>query len=86
MNLKFEGLLLETMAACCKRCDDKSAETKKTWFGSKQIARAEDRLMWNSQSGLRGPIGPDEMIEDLISWLCRKDDLWHSQARHLADE
>ena len=46
----------------------------------------DKRIQGKSQRGWKGPIGPGEIREDLVGWLCNKFDLWHSLAHHLADE
>jgi len=48
------------------------------WEGVKQKEKL--KRFW------KAPIGTDEMSQDLVAWLCHEDDLWHSQAHHLAGE
>jgi|EP01050_Picozoa_sp_SAG11_P000511 hypothetical protein len=64
----------------------KGAESKKRADAHAKRSSAAVAFSKKSQRRLKVLINTDEMGQGLVAWLCHKDDLWHSQAHHLAGE
>eukprot|EP01050_Picozoa_sp_SAG11_P033500 SAG11_NODE_11405_length_762_cov_41.496229_1_plen_87_part_00 len=86
MNLKLGGLLVANGAPCCERARRRGLESKKRVVAYAKRSSAQAQRRKKSQRCLKVPIGTNELGQDLVAWLCHKDDLWHSQAHHLAGE
>ena len=86
MNLKLGGLLVAIAAPCCERGAEEGAKSKKRAVAYAKRTSAQEQRRKKSQRCLKVPIGTDELGQDLVAWLCHQDDLWHSQAHHLAGE